>query len=229
MKILMIEDEVKLARAVKFLLKEQNITCETIADGKEGFEYAIKNPCDVIVLDIMLPSMNGYEILESLRENGIQTPIIMLTAKNLVEDKVKGLNLGADDYLTKPFDSNELIARVKALARRNTTVIMDETLEFEDLTLDISTGELKTSQDSIKLNYKEMEIMKILFSSPNKIVAKDLIFEKVWGWESPANDSSMEAYMSFLRRKIKFLGSKVQIKNSQKVGYKLESGDDKNS
>lgn len=227
MKVLMVEDEAKLAKAVKFLLKEQNIICETVENGREGLDMALGNPYDVIILDVMLPEMNGFEILKELRENDCDTPIIMLTAKNMVEDKVKGLNLGADDYLTKPFDSNELIARVKALSRRNGTKFANETLEFCDLTLDLSTSELKSHNEAIKLNFKEMEIMKLLLLSPNKIVSKDLLFSKVWGWESSATDSSIEAYMSFLRKKLKFLNSIVVIKNYQKIGYKLENGCDK--
>lgn len=226
MKVLMIEDEVRLAKAVKFLLKEQNITCETIANGKTGLDLAFENIYDVIILDVMLPEMNGFEILKELRANKCETPIIMLTAKNMVEDKVNGLNLGADDYLTKPFDSNELIARVKALARRNGTKIASETLEFGDLLLDLSTSKLTSNNEAIKLNFKEFEIMKLLLASPKQIVSKDILFSKVWGWESIATDSSIEAYMSFLRKKLKFLNSRVSIKNYQKIGYKLEENSD---
>jgi len=226
MKVLMIEDEIRLAKAVKFLLKEQNIVCETVANGKTGLDMAFENLYDVIILDVMLPEMNGFEILKELRANKCETPIIMLTAKNMVEDKVMGLNLGADDYLTKPFDSNELIARVKALARRNGTKIASETLEFGDLTLDLATNKLSSLDEAIKLNFKEFEIMKLLLSSPDKIVPKDIIFSKVWGWESNATDSSIEAYMSFLRKKLKFLNSRVVIKNYQKIGYKLEENGD---
>ncbi len=227
MKVLMVEDEMKLAKAVKFLLKEQNINCETVSNGKVGFDMAFGNPYDVIILDVMLPGMNGFEILKELRKNGCSTPIIMLTAKNMVEDKVNGLNLGADDYLTKPFDSNELIARVKALSRRNGTKFASETLSYYDLVLDLSSSELKNGDETIKLNFKEMEIMKLLLMSQDKIVSKDILFDKVWGWESSATDSSIEAYMSFLRRKLKFLNSTVTIKNYQKIGYKLENSCDK--
>lgn len=227
MKVLMIEDELRLAKAVKFLLKEQNIDCETIFDGKDGFDLALNNVYDVIILDVMLPRMNGFEILKQLRENECNTPIIMLTAKNQIEDKVNGLNLGADDYLTKPFDSNELIARVKALSRRNGIKIVSDELTFGNLKLDVNAGELFNGDESIKLNYKEKEIMKLLISSSGKLVSKDTLFNKVWGWESLATDSSIEAYMSFLRRKLKFLSSNVTIKNYQKSGYKLEKNDDK--
>ncbi len=226
MKVLMVEDEIKLAKAVKFLLKEQNITCETVANGKDGLDLAYENSYDVIILDVMLPEMNGFEILKELRASKCETPIIMLTAKNMTEDKVKGLNLGADDYLTKPFDSTELIARIKALARRNGKTFTAETLTFGDLVLNLSTSKLTSHDEEIKLNFKEFEIMKLLLSSPDKIVTKEILFSKVWGWESSATDSSIEAYMSFLRKKLKFLDSQVTIKNYQKIGYKLEENCD---
>lgn len=226
MKVLMVEDEIKLAKAVKFLLKEQNITCETVANGKAGLDLAYENSYDVIILDVMLPEMNGFEILKELRASKCETPIIMLTAKNMTEDKVKGLNLGADDYLTKPFDSTELIARIKALARRNGKTFTAETLTFGDLVLNLSTSKLTSHDEEIKLNFKEFEIMKLLLSSPDKIVTKEILFSKVWGWESSATDSSIEAYMSFLRKKLKFLDSQVTIKNYQKIGYKLEENCD---
>lgn len=221
MKVLMIEDEKKLAAAVKYLFKEKNIDCDTIYNGREGYETAENNMYDVIVLDVMLPEMDGFEILSSLRKDGIPTPIIMLTAKDAVPDKIKGLNLGADDYLTKPFDGDELIARVNALARRSASAVINE-LTFGDLTLKTDSGELTSKSDSVKLNFKEKELLKLLFLSPNAIVTKDILIEKVWGWDSDAGDNNVEAYVSFLRKKLRFLSSCVTIKNYQKTGYKCE-------
>lgn len=153
----------------------------------------------------------------------------MLTAKNQIEDKVRGLNLGSDDYLTKPFDSNELVARIRALSRRNGTKLTTNCISFADLTLDLAQSELKSDSESIVLNFKELEIMKLLMTQSQQIVPKELIFDKVWGWDSNATDSSIEAYMSFLRKKLKFLNSAVSIKNYTKIGYKLENTNDKKS
>lgn len=226
MKILLIEDEKKLAVAVQYLFKENKIDCEIANDGLTGYEMARYGDYSVIVLDIMLPKMDGFEILTKLRKNNINTPIIMLTAKSLVTDKIQGLNLGADDYMTKPFDTDELIARVNALSRRKGLVVMNE-LNFEDLVLNTSSGELSCGTETIKLNYKEKEILKLFFVSPKSILTKELLLDKVWGIESDAIDNNLEAYISFLRKKLKFLGSKVCIKNYQKFGYKLEVNDDK--
>ncbi len=229
MRVLMIEDELKLSKAVKYLLKEQKIDCETVANGRVGIELALANSYDVIILDVMLPELDGYQILSTLRENNCDTPIIMLTAKNQIEDKVRGLNLGSDDYLTKPFDSNELVARIRALSRRNGTKLTTNCISFADLTLDLAQSELKSDSESIVLNFKELEIMKLLMTQSQQIVPKELIFDKVWGWDSNATDSSIEAYMSFLRKKLKFLNSAVSIKNYTKIGYKLENTNDKKS
>lgn len=226
MKVLLVEDEKKLAKAVKFLFKEQKIDCDAVFDGKEGYETALGGNYDVIVLDVMLPNMDGFEILSSLRRDGVNTPIIMLTAKQMTSDKVKGLNLGADDYLIKPFDSDELIARVNALSRRSGVVVMDE-MTFGDLTLDADSGDLKRGEESVKLNFKEKEILRLFFASRGAVVSTDALIDKVWGYDSDATDNNVKAYVSFIRKKIAFLGSGVTIKNYQKVGYKIEAEDDK--
>lgn len=227
MKVLLVEDEIKLAKAIAYLIKEQKISIDVCNDGKIGYETALNNEYDVIVLDIMLPNMNGIEILKGLRQNGCNTAIIMLTAKDLIEDKVNALGMGADDYLTKPFDALELIARIKALGRRNQKTLIMDKLTFGDITLDISNNSLSTNKDNIVLNYKELQILKTLMSSSGTLLSKDVLLDKVWGWDSSATDNSVEAYMSFLRKKLKFLNSNVTIKNHQKLGYKLEILNDK--
>ena len=227
MKVLLVEDEKRLANAVKYIFKENKIDCDVAGDGKSGYDMALEKDYNVIVLDIMLPKMTGYEILSALRKDGINTPILMLTAKDLVSDKVQGLNLGADDYMTKPFETDELIARVKALSRRSGFVVMD-TLSYCDITLNTTSGELTCNGESVKLNFKEKEIMKIFIVSPGSVISKELLLDKVWGWNSDAIDNNVEAYISFIRKKLKFLSSKVSIKNYQKFGYKLEVNDDKN-
>ena len=226
MKVLLVEDENKLAVAVKYLFKENKIDCDIAGDGRLGYEMAVDGDYNVIILDIMLPSMDGFEILTMLRKRKISTPIIMLTAKDLVADKIQGLNLGADDYLTKPFDTDELIARVNALSRRSGFVVMNE-LTFADAKLNTSSGELSCGEETIKLNFKEKEILKLFFVSPKSILTKELLLDKVWGIDSDAIDNNLEAYISFLRKKLKFLNSKITIKNYQKFGYKLEVADDK--
>lgn len=230
MKVLLIEDEVKLAKAIAFLIKEQKIDVDICYDGKVGYETALNNEYDVIVLDIMLPNMNGLDVLKNLRQNNCNTSIIMLTAKDMIDDKVNAFGLGADDYLTKPFDASELVARIKALGRRNQKILVMDELNFEDITLNITSSTLSTTSESITLNYKELQILKLLILSSSKsLVSKETILNKVWGWDSDASDNNVEAYMSFLRKKLKFLNSKVTIKNHQKIGYKLELTNDKKS
>lgn len=226
MKVLIVDDEKKLADVVSVLLAERQIKSDVAYDGEDGYEKAIKNGYDVIILDVMMPKMNGFEVLSALRKDGIKTPVIMLTAKDAVPDKVKGLDLGADDYLTKPFDGTELAARVNALLRRGTAFIPD-VLSYGDITLDCATGELTKNDESVILNYKEKEILRLLLASPKNVVTRDIIIDKVWGWNSDGGEGSLEAYMSFLRKKLRFLSSSVTIKNYQKTGYKIETSEEK--
>lgn len=221
MKVALIEDEVNLARSIKYFLNEENIDVDVSNDGKIGYIMIKNNLYDVIVLDIMLPNMDGYEILTKIRNEGNNTPVIFLTAKNTTFDKVKGLNLGADDYLSKPFSNDELIARIKALSRRGSNLLSD-VIKFEDIELNLLTGELSNGTDSIKLNFKEKELLRLLITNQNVCFSKEMIFEKLWNEDSDAKLEIVEAYISFIRRKLKYLNSKINIKNYQKYGYKVE-------
>lgn len=181
----------------------------------------MSNIYDVIVLDVMLPKMNGFDIVQQMRKNKNKTPVILLTAKDEIADKVKGLDCGADDYLTKPFSSDELLARIRALSRRQGDIVLDE-LSFEDITLDLSTYTLKCKFKSVHLGLKEFEVLRLLISNPKMVVTKESLILKIWGTDSNAEDNNVEAYISFLRKKLFFLGSKVNISTVRKIGYYLE-------
>ena len=224
MKILVVEDEKRLAEALCQILTEEKYMVETIANGAEGLHYAASGNYDAIILDVMLPIMNGYEIVKKLREAKISTPVLMLTAKDEIYDKVHGLDCGADDYMTKPFSPDELLARVRALLRRQGEVILDE-FTFCDLSLSISTNTLHCGAKSVHLGFKEFEILRILMTYPNMITPKEDLISKVWGAESNAEDNNVEAYISFLRKKFFFLRSKVGIQTIRKVGYRLEESE----
>lgn len=221
MQVLIIEDDVRLSQALKQILVEKKYMVDTASNGHDGLDYALTGIYDVIILDVMLPQMNGFDVVTKLRENNVQTPVLMLTAKDSISDKVRGLDSGADDYMTKPFSPEELLARIRALSRRQGEVVLD-TMQFEDLTLSLSTCDLQQGVKSVHLNFKEFEIMKLLMSNPHGTVNKDSIITKVWGYDSDAEDNNVEAYISFLRKKLLFLGSRVSIKTLRKIGYKLE-------
>lgn len=221
MNVLIIEDEKNLANAIKNILEEQRWKVNISNDGQEGFDLACSGYYDIILLDIMLPSMDGFQILYELRKMKVQTPVLILSALDEMPDKIKGLDLGADDYMTKPFDMQELLARVRVLTRRKGEVILDE-LSFGDLTLSIASCELICKNKKIHLSYKEFEIMKLLLAHPKILLSKENLIDKVWGNDSQAIDNNVEAYISFLRKKLNFLKSNVQIKVVRKVGYYLE-------
>ena len=223
MKILVVEDEVRLAEALSRIMQEQKYQVDVANDGNDGLDYALYGDYDVIVLDVMLPGKDGFEVVRSLRAAKVQTPVIMLTARDDVRDKIRGLDKGADDYMTKPFVPEELLARIRALSRRQGEVLLEE-ISMEDLTLSLSTNDLLCGAKSIHLAFKEFEIMKILLSNQKAIVSKEMLISKVWGDDSDAEDNNVEAYISFLRKKLSFLGSRVQISTIRKVGYRLESG-----
>ena len=224
MQILIVEDEVRLAEALAQILREQKYIVDAVYDGRDGYDYAASGQYDVIVLDVMLPSMDGFHIVRSLRKQHIQTPVLMLTAKDELRDKVHGLDCGADDYMTKPFAPEELCARIRALSRRQGDVILEE-MTFDDLTLNLSTYDLSRDSKSVHLGFKEFEVLRILMANPHTIVPKDDLINKVWGAASSAEDNNVEAYISFLRKKFYFLGSRVQIGTLRKVGYRLEVSD----
>ena len=216
MRILYVEDEKLLADAVTHLLKKEGINVDWAEDGEEGLALAKKPVYDCLVLDIMLPKMSGLEILASLRKQGIKTPVIMLSALSEVEDKVKGLEIGADDYLAKPFKTKELIARLNALARRP-ALRESKTLKFADLELDPENRTV----NGLSLTEKEAEILEMLIKSGDKTVQKDYILAHVWGADMLADDNYVEVYMSYLRKKLKTLNSKVEVKTIRGLGYKL--------
>ena len=216
MRILYVEDEKFLAEAVIHLLKKNKIMIDYAADGNEGLELALKPNYDCVVLDIMLPHMSGLEILEAMRRHNVTTPVIMLSALNEVEDKIKGLELGADDYLAKPFKTAELIARINAVTRRP-QLKEQKMLEFGDLKYDKTNRTL----NDIAITDKEAAIFEMLIENPNLTVTKQQILAHVWGADAEFDDNYVEVYISYLRKKIKELGSKVSIKTIRGLGYKI--------
>ena len=221
MNVLIVEDERSLADALTHIIKRAGHSADAVYNGRDALDYALMSSYDVIVLDVMLPDMDGFEIVSKLRAKGKHTPVLMLTARAAVADKVTGLNAGADDYMTKPFDNEELLARINALARRTGEVVMNE-LRYGDLTLDLNSAELKTEKSGVQLSKKEFELARLLFSRPRQTLSVDAILSSVWGMDSEVTDNNVMAYVSFLRKKMKYLGSTVTIRNIQQIGYRLE-------
>lgn len=223
MRILIIEDETRLAEALVHILNKNRYSAEAKHDGESGYDEALTGSYDAIILDIMLPKMNGFDVLRGLRREKISTPIILLTAKDEIKDKVSGLDLGADDYLTKPFSTDELLARLRAVIRRKNEAVCDDLLSFSDLGLNLSTYELSCGDKAVKLGLKEFDTMKLLMNYGIRVLSKEILIEKVWGYDSEADHNNVEVYISFLRKKLLHLKSSVSIKTIRGAGYSLDA------
>ena len=221
MRVLIVEDEKRLAQALGQIMEEQHYQVDIVYDGADGLDYALSGQYDIVILDVMLPKKDGFEVVHELREHKISTPVLMLTARDDISDKVQGLDCGADDYMTKPFDIGELLARVRALTRRQGEVI-GEQLAAGDLVLDTPTRSLRCGEKSVRLGFKEFDVLRLLLATPRAVIPKEDIISKVWGLESEAEDNNVEVYISFLRKKLAYLGSRVSIGTVRKVGYHLE-------
>lgn len=226
MKILIIEDEYSLADAISETLKKEKFQVNIITNGEDGENEALTNIYDLILLDVMLPKKDGFEILANLRKEKIDTPVIMLTAKSEISDKLNGLENGADDYITKPFHIRELIARVKVILKRKINVEDTNVLEYSDLKLDLGTGKMSVNDTGIAINGKELDLLEILLVNKNQIVNREILANKIWGYNSETEYNNVEVYVSFLRKKLKLLKSKVKIKAVRGIGYKLEEEND---
>ena len=222
MKILVVEDEVQLADALSEILKRNMYSVDTVYNGIDGLDNALTGVYDCIILDIMMPGMNGIEVLKNLRKEKISTPVIMLTAKSETDDKINGLDCGADDYLTKPFINGELLARVRALTRRRGDIVDENRVEFGSMELHKNTCSISCGGKDVKLSLKEYQIMELLIANPRQILPKERIIEKIWGYESDVEYNNIEVYISFLRKKINSVGAPVQIKTARGIGYSLE-------
>jgi len=223
MRILMVEDEKYLALATRESLKKANYIVDLAYDGEEGLDRASSGIYDLLIFDIMLPTRSGLDILETIRAEGISTPVLLLTAKGEVEDRVKGLDLGADDYLAKPFHVEELLARLRALSRRP-EVVQIEGLTFGDLTLNQADLTLYSGQQEVTLTLKESQILGLLIQNGKRILSKEWIIEKVWGWDSDATDNHVESHISLIRKKLTRVASHVRVKAIRGAGYILEDG-----
>jgi len=225
MRVLLVEDEERLSQALVEIFKKNRIGIDAVLNGTDGLEYAHNDTYDVLILDIMLPGIDGITLLKTLRSEHNNVPIILLTAKDDVADRVRGLDSGADDYLTKPFATEELLARVRALGRRRGE-LKTEATTFGDITLSKTNCELQTENEkSIKLSLKEYQILEMLFDHPHQIITKERIIEKIWGGDSNAEYNNVEVYISFIRKKIENLGVKAHIRTARGIGYSLEDND----
>ncbi|MBR5859082.1 MAG: response regulator transcription factor [Clostridia bacterium] len=222
MNILVVEDEKPLSDGICEILRSQKYRCDPVYNGEDAVVYGESGIYDLILLDIMLPYRNGFDVLKILRSKKINTPILLLTARDDISEKVRGLDLGADDYLTKPFSRDELLARIRALTRRTGNIVLD-TISYSDLVLDLNRYTLSCGDKSITLGHKEFEILKLLMANPTHVFSKEDLITKVWGYLSDAEDNNVEVYISFIRKKFVFLKSKVNIVTIRKIGYHLDS------
>lgn len=228
MKILIIEDEYNLADAISSMLKSKKYSVEIKTDGEEGLEEALTDIYDLIILDVMLPHKNGFEILKELREEKINSKILMLTAKNTIDDKMIGFNNGVDDYLTKPFHMEELLARVNVQLRKNNNASSD-IKELGDIILNINSMELcnKNEEHKVKIIGKEFMLLELLMNNANRVIEKEQLFVKIWGYDTECDINTLEAYISFIRKKLKLVKSKIILKAIRNIGYVLEVNDEK--
>ena len=223
MRILIVEDEVRLAATLRDLLELHGYTADMCHDGEAGLDNALSGIYDLVILDVMLPKMDGFAVLRRLRGSGAGVPVLMLTARSEVEDRVAGLDSGADYYLTKPFDPKELLACIRALTRRQPELTEPEGLTFGDLRLEQSTFRLYCGEQSVSLSRKEYDLLELLMRNCRQVVTKEQLLVKVWGYDSGAEDNNVEVYISFLRKKLAFLRSAVKIRTRRMVGYQLET------
>lgn len=221
MRLLLAEDEKELSNALVAVLKHNHYSVDAVYDGADAYDYALAANYDGIILDIMMPKMDGLTVLSKLRAKGIDTPVLLLTAKSEIDDRIAGLDTGADDYLTKPFAMGELLARIRAVTRRRAQYAPDD-LKFENIKLDRKSFELSTSSGSFRLGNKEFQMMEMLMSTPGTLISAERFFENVWGYDAEAEISVVWVYISYLRKKLTSLGAKAAIKAVRGVGYTLE-------
>lgn len=222
MKILLAEDERDLARAIQVILEKQDYLLDVVYDGHDAYDYASLSDYDGMIFDIMMPKMSGTKVVKKLREEGNQTPILFLTAKSEIEDKIEGLDIGADDYLTKPFDMGELLARIRAMTRRK-TVLSAQIIEYGDLTLNKDVRTLANDSEEIKLANKEFQIMTLLMENPERLFSAEQLLEKIWGLESDIEINSVWVHISNLRKKLNEISSNVAVVATRGAGYSLET------
>lgn len=220
MKILLIEDEKLLARTLRDFLTAKGFQVEVVYDGETGAEYAILGIYDLLILDVMIPGLNGYQVARQVRANRCTMPILMLTAKSDLDSRVEGLNAGADYYLTKPFDTRELLACINALLRRQGTQV--DSLIYGNTELDLSTCMLRCGNKQVRLTAKEFDVLRQLLRSGEKLIPKETLLARVWGYETDAVENHVEVYMAFLRKKLRSIGSNVDIVAIRRMGYHLE-------
>ncbi len=220
MKVLVVEDEKLLADSIQALLSRRGFQVEAVYDGETGAEYALTGVYDLLILDVMMPGLDGYQVARKVRASRCATPILMLTARSGLEDRIEGLNAGADYYLTKPFDSRELLACINALLRRQGGQVNE--LTYGNTSLDLSTSTLVCGEKSVRLSAREFDVMRFLLQSKGQILSKEVILAKVWGFDSNAVENHVEVYVGFLRKKLKAIGSNVRIEAIRRLGYHLE-------
>lgn len=223
LRILVVEDEETLAELISERLKKEKYSVDVVFDGEEGSFSALTDVYNLIILDVMLPFKDGFEILKEIRENNISSKVIMLTARSEIDDKLMGLKGGADDYITKPFHMEELLARVDIQLRKK-SIVEDSIISFSDIKLNLKTSNLEctNTKESIDVGLKEFLLLEEFIRNPNIIISKDQIYDKVWGIDNNVESNNLEAYLSFIRKKLKIIGSKVQIKAYRGLGYKME-------
>ena len=222
MHLLLADDEKELTDALSMILNYNKYSTDCVYNGQDALDYALSGEYDGIILDVMMPKMDGVEVLRRLRQSGITTPVLMLTAKSQLRDKVEGLDAGADDYLPKPFETEELLARIRAMARRGSAVFTPDTLIFGDLSLDRKSFELKCGGESVRLANKEFQMMELMMTNPKVVISTERFMDRVWGFDSDSEMNVVWAYVSYLRKKLQTLGSRVELTALRGRGYMLE-------
>lgn len=223
MKILLIEDDKLLSESLQMLLTLKGFEVEAVYDGEDGAEYAETGVYDLLIMDVMMPKLNGYQVARQVRTRRVTTPILMLTAKGETQDRIEGLNAGADYYLTKPFDNQELLACINALLRRQGDQM--DVLRYGNTALDLSGYVLSTELSNVRLSKKEFDVMRLLMQFRGRSIRKDILLTRVWGYDSNATENNVEAYVGFLRKKLRSIGSNLKIESIRLLGYHLEVSD----